>query len=84
MRIVTLLFTDVEGSTWLLGSLGDTFVALIERQRAILAGAADTHRGSGYPTGGEGCIFLFGSVGDALAAAVEAQRGLAAERWQVA
>ena len=39
-RIVTLLFTDVEGSTRLLGSVGDTFVALIERQRAILTGAA--------------------------------------------
>ena len=35
-RIVTLLFTDVEGSTRLLASLGDAFVGLIEQQRAIL------------------------------------------------
>jgi hypothetical protein len=33
-RIATLLFTDVEGSTPLLASLGDTFVDVIERQRA--------------------------------------------------
>src|SRR5262245_5355614 len=80
-RIVTLLFTDVEGSTPLLGSLGDAFVGLIERQRTILMGAADARRGSGYPTGCDGCVFLFGSAGDAVAAAVDAQRGLAAEPW---
>src|SRR5262245_42012451 len=80
-RIVTLLFTDVEGSTPLLGSLGDAFVGLIERQRTILMGAADARRGSGYPTGCDGCIFLFASAGDAVAAAVDAQRGLAAEPW---
>jgi class 3 adenylate cyclase len=80
-RIVTLLFTDVEASTRLFGSLGDTFVALIERHRAILTGAAGARRGSGYPTGGDGCVFIFGSAGDAVAAAIEAQRALAAEPW---
>src|SRR5262245_12694072 len=81
-RIVTLLFTDVEGSTRLLGSLGDAFVRVIERQRAILTAAAAAHRGNGYPTGCDGCVFIFGgSAGDAVAAAVEAQRALAAEAW---
>src|SRR5262249_27061787 len=78
-RIVTLLFTDVEGSTRRLGALGDGFVDVIERHRAILTGAASARRGSGYPTGGDGCVFIFGSAGDAVAAAVEAQRALAAE-----
>src|SRR5262249_29936798 len=80
-RIVTLLFTDVEGSTRMLGALGDGFVDVIERHRAILTGAASARRGSGYPTGGDGCVFIFGSAGDAVAAAVEAQRALAAEPW---
>src|SRR5262245_1372053 len=80
-RIVTLLFTDVEGSTPLLASLGEAYVGVIERQRAILTGAASARRGSGYPTGGDGCVFVFGSAGDAVAAAVEAQRALAAEPW---
>src|SRR5262249_15485266 len=80
-RIVTLLFTDVEGSTPLLASLGEAYVGVIGRQRAILTGAAGNRRGSGYPTGGDGCVFIFGSAGDAVAAAVEAQRGLAAEPW---
>src|SRR5262245_53642818 len=80
-RIVTLLFTDVEGSTRMLGALGEAYVGVIERQRAILTGAAGAHRGSGYPTGGDGCVFLFGSAGDAVAAAVETQRALATEPW---
>ncbi len=80
-RIVTLLFTDVEGSTRLLGALGDAFVGVIERQRAILRDAAGARRGSGYPTGGDGCVFIFGSASHAVAAAVEAQRALAAEPW---
>jgi class 3 adenylate cyclase len=80
-RLATLLFTDVEGSTPLLASLGDTFVEVIERQRAILMGAVEARRGSGYPTGCDGCRFIFGSAGDAVAAAVEAQRALAREPW---
>jgi non-specific serine/threonine protein kinase len=80
-RIVTLLFTDVEGSTRLLGALGDTFVAVIERQRALLTAAAGARRGSGYPTGCDGCVFVFGSASDAVAAAVDAQCALAAEPW---
>src|SRR5262245_25990987 len=44
-RIVTLLFTDVEGSTPLLGALGDTFV---EGHRAA---PRDPHRRRGGPEG---------------------------------
>src|SRR5262249_26919259 len=80
-RIVTVLFADVEASTRLLGSPADSFVALIERHRAILTSAAGARGGTGYPTGGDGCLFIFGSADDAVAAAVEAQRALTAERW---
>ena len=54
-RIVTLIFTDMEGSTHLLGSLGDAFLPVLERQRAILGAAAGAHGGNGYATGGDGC-----------------------------
>src|SRR5262245_46997914 len=80
-RIVTLVFTDMEGSTQLLGSLGDAYVPVVERQRAILGAAAAAHGGTGYATGGDGCVFIFGSVGGVVVAAVDAQRGLAAEVW---
>ena len=32
-RIVTLVYTDMEGSTRLLDSLGDAFLPVLERQR---------------------------------------------------
>ena len=76
-RFVTLVFTDMEGSTHLLGALGDAFLPVLERQRAILGTAAADHGGTGYATGGDGCVFLFGSASGALAAAVEAQRAVA-------
>jgi predicted ATPase len=80
-RIVTLVYTDMEGSTRLLGSLRDAFLPVLERQRVILGTAAAGHGGAGYATGGDGCVFLFGSPSSAVAAAVEAQRALVAERW---
>src|SRR5262249_6830097 len=80
-RIVTLVFTDMEGSTPLLGALGDAFLPVLERQRAILGTAAAGHGGTGYATGGDGCVFLFDSASGALTAAVEAQRAVAVERW---
>jgi predicted ATPase len=80
-RIVTLVFTDMEGSTPLLGALGDAFFPVLERQRTILGSAAADHGGTGYATGGDGCVFLFDSASGALAASVEAQRAVAVERW---
>jgi class 3 adenylate cyclase len=68
-RIVTLVFTDMEGSTPLLGALGDAFLPVLERQRAILGTVAAGHGGTGYATGGDGCVFLFRSASGALAAA---------------
>src|SRR5262245_15948578 len=80
-RIVTLVYTDMEGSTRLLGALQDAFLPVLERQREILGAATAAHGGAGYATGGDGCVFLFGSPSSAVAAAVEAQRALAVERW---
>jgi len=80
-RIVTLVYTDMEGSTRLLGALRDAFLPVLERQREILGVATAAHGGAGYATGGDGCVFLFGSPSSAVAAAVEAQRALAVEQW---
>jgi predicted ATPase len=80
-RIVTLVYTDMEGSTRLLGALQDAFLPVLERQRVILGAATAAHGGAGYATGGDGCVFLFGSPSSAVVAAVEAQRALAVEQW---
>lgn len=79
---VTLLFTDIEGSTRLLERLGAPLYAeVLARHRSVLREAFE--RFGGYEVDEEGDAFLaaFASAGDAVAAACEAQLGLIAERW---
>jgi len=79
---VTLLFSDIEGSTRLLQRTGgDAYANLLAEHRRLLAEAFDRH--NGFHVGGEGDSFFvaFASADDAAAAAVEAQRALARHAW---
>ena len=79
---VTLLFTDVEGSTLLLERLGaDRFAEALALHRRVLREAFVRH--GGYEVDEEGDAFLaaFQAAGEAVAAAREAQLGLAAVVW---
>src|SRR5262245_32065864 len=78
---VTLLFSDIEGSTRLLRRLGDGYAEQLARHRALLRGAFETH--GGYVLEGEGDAFFvaFQSPGEAVAAAADAQRALAGHEW---
>jgi predicted ATPase/class 3 adenylate cyclase len=79
---VTLLFTDVEGSTTLLVELGRARYAKALARHCDILRHAFTACG-GYEVDYEGDAFFvsFASAGAALAAATSAQRGLAAEPW---
>jgi predicted ATPase len=76
---VTFLFTDIEGSTRLLGELGDTAYAetLAEHRRALREAFAN-HGGVEVGTPGDAFFVAFATAGDAVGAAAEAQRALAA------
>jgi predicted ATPase/class 3 adenylate cyclase len=78
---VTLLFTDIEGSTRLLRRLGDGYAEQLARHRVILRGAFESH--GGFVLEGEGDAFFvaFRSASDGVAAAGAAQRALADEEW---
>jgi predicted ATPase/class 3 adenylate cyclase len=79
---VTLLFSDIEGSTRLLHALGtDRFACVLERHRIILRDAFARH--GGYEVDGDGDAFFvtFASAADAVAAASEGQFALAVEQW---
>ena len=79
---VTLLFTDVEGSTLLLERLGaERFAEALTLHRRVLREAFVRH--GGYEVDEEGDAFLvaFQAAGEAVAAAGEAQRGLASAEW---
>ncbi len=78
---VTFLFTDIEGSTRLLESLGDAFKPLLERHHALLREAIAAGDGTEVSTEGDAFFAAFPSAPRAVAAAGAAQRALAAEPW---
>ena len=78
---VTLLFTDIEGSTRALRALGPLYRASLARHRELVRTAAGRFGGVEVDTQGDAFLLAFPAAGDAVAAAVEAQRALGAEPW---
>jgi YVTN family beta-propeller protein len=78
---VTLLFTDIEGSTRLLKQLGDRYAEVLAGTASILRGAAEGHGGHEVDNQGDSFFFAFARAKAALASAVVAQRELAAHAW---
>jgi predicted ATPase/class 3 adenylate cyclase len=74
---VTLLFTDIEGSTKLLERIGDAYAGTLAEHDRIVRDAIATHRGVEVGTAGDSFFVAFASATDALAAAREAQAAFA-------
>ena len=76
---MTFLFTDVEGSTRLLGELGpEEYAHALERHRAALRGAFRRHGGVEVDTQGDAFFVAFPTAPGAVAAAADATSALAA------
>jgi DNA-binding NarL/FixJ family response regulator/class 3 adenylate cyclase len=78
---VTLLFTDLEGSTGLIRQLGDRYGDLLSDHRRLLRDVVARHGGSEVDTAGDGNFIAFPTARDGVAAAVDAQRAMADYRW---
>ena len=78
---VTFLFTDIEGSTALLKSLGAKYGELLDAHSKILRDAAEVHEGREVDNQGDSFFFAFARANAAVAAAVDAQRALADHAW---
>jgi predicted ATPase/class 3 adenylate cyclase len=74
---VTLLFTDIEGSTRLLRELGEGYADTLATQRRLIRTAFSDHHGVEVDTQGDAFFIAFASASDAVAAARDAQRALA-------
>ena len=74
---VTLLFTDIEGSTRLLRDLGDAYADALAEHRRILREAVSAHAGAEVDTQGDAFFFAFARASEAVTAVVDAQRALA-------
>ena len=79
---VTFLFTDIEGSTRLLGHLGGRFPAVLEEHQRLLREAFTSAGGVEVSTEGDSFFVVFSRAADAVEAAVGAQRALAAHPWE--
>jgi predicted ATPase/class 3 adenylate cyclase len=78
---VTFVFTDVEGSTRLLQSLGATWRSVIQDHNALLRAAIQEAGGIDVRTEGDSLFAVFQSAPAAVAAAVAAQKALDAHPW---
>lgn len=81
MREVTILFTDVEGSTALARALGPAWHDLIAVHHGILERAIALEGGVVERTAGDSFFALFDDPGAALSAAASAQLALEQEPW---
>ena len=78
---VTLLFTDMEGSTRLLQQLGEHYAAVLADCRHLLRKAFARHHGHEVDTQGDAFFVVFARATDAVSAALEIQRALAEHAW---
>ena len=78
---VTLLFTDVEGSTRLWDAERDAMAAALRRHDEILRAAIEQAGGYVFKTVGDSFCAAFSAARAGLDAALTAQRNLAAEAW---
>lgn len=81
---LTLLFSDIEGSTVLLHRLGAAWADALSAQRAIMRAAVAAHGGIEMGTEGDSFFIVFTSVREACLAAVAAQRALQEHDWPAA
>ena len=79
---VTLLFTDIEGSTRMLQELGrDAYVRALTDHRRLLREAFAARGGVEVEMQGDSFFFAFPAARDAVGAAVAGQRALAEHEW---
>jgi predicted ATPase/class 3 adenylate cyclase len=78
---LTLLFSDIEGSTKLLRRLGDRYGEALSIQRALLRACFAEYGGHEMGTEGDSFFVVFQSADAAVSCCVAAQRALAAQAW---
>ncbi len=79
---ITVLFTDIEGSTQLLQRLGDEpYAHVLGEYRRILHAIVDAEGGREVESQGDGALIAFDRARAAVRAALAAQRAIIAHPW---
>lgn len=78
---VTLLFTDIEGSTRLLQALGEAYGSLLADHHRLLREAFGARSGVEVGTAGDSLYFTFPTARAAILAAIDGQRAVLGHPW---
>ena len=78
---LAVLFSDIEGSTRLLQSLGPAYADLLLTHRRLLRDAFATNSGTERGTEGDSFFVTFPTARDAVAAALAGQQALSGHAW---
>jgi WD40 repeat protein/class 3 adenylate cyclase len=78
---VTLMFTDIEGSTKLLERLRDNYAVVLEQHRDLMRASFERWGGYEVDTQGDSFFVAFALASAAVACAIEVQRALAGHDW---
>ncbi len=78
---VTLLFSDIEGSTRVLRRSGHAYAGLLAEHRRLMREAFERFGGHVVDSEGDAFFVVFASAADAATAAAEAQLALAEYEW---
>jgi predicted ATPase/class 3 adenylate cyclase len=82
VETLTFLFTDIEGSTSLLGRLGeDGYARVLAGHHALIRSALAAHAGREVDTQGDAFFAVFSSPRGCVAAVLEMQQALQAQAW---
>ena len=82
VETLTFLFTDIEGSTALLGRLGDDdYGRVLAGHHTLIRSALAAHAGREVDTQGDGFFAVFSSPRGCVAAVLEMQRALEGHAW---
>jgi predicted ATPase/class 3 adenylate cyclase len=78
---VTMLFSDIEGSTALLNRLGERYGEALSAQRSLMRAAVVAWHGHEMGTEGDSFYVVFESAADAVCCCLAAQQTLAGHDW---
>ncbi len=78
---VTFLFTDIEGSTRLVQSLGEAWVPLLEAHHGLVSRAITDNAGIVVKSEGDSFFAVFPAAAEALRASLAAQHALMTHDW---
>jgi predicted ATPase/class 3 adenylate cyclase len=79
--MLSMLFTDIEGSTRLLHEIGDEYAKVLSRHFGILTAAVGRHAGRVVHKSGDALFAVFEDPMRCVNSAIEAQKALFEETW---